>query len=148
MDAFICTLQKNREDTLRQIAELESQATLTEKEKKRLISLRKKADADTERMERADKYAREKYETTINQSYYLSSKFATAVASASLNSGFRMGTRQMLGLILAEIWFELRNESAYYQTATELILRRQMPVRNNVSITCLPGTSTGKFSSF
>ncbi|MCP8797343.1 hypothetical protein NDJ93_07450 [Escherichia coli] len=37
--------------------------------------------------------------TTINQSYYLSSKFATAVASASLNSGFRMGTRQMLGLI-------------------------------------------------
>ncbi|HHE2813451.1 TPA: cobalamin adenosyltransferase, partial [Escherichia coli] len=68
------------------IAELESQATLTEKEKKRLISLRKKADADTERMERADKYAREKYETTINQSYYLSSKFATAVASASLNS--------------------------------------------------------------
>ncbi len=42
MDAFICTLQKNREDTLRQIAELESQATLTEKEKKRLISLRKK----------------------------------------------------------------------------------------------------------
>lgn len=62
-------------------------------------------------MERADKYAREKYETTINQSYYLSSKFATAVASASLNSGFRMGTRQMLGLILAEIWFELRNES-------------------------------------
>ncbi|MBM9150455.1 cobalamin adenosyltransferase [Salmonella enterica] len=108
MDAFICTLQKNREDTLRQIAELESQATLTEKEKKRLISLRKKADADTERMERADKYAREKYEATINQSYYLSSKFATAVASASLNSGFRMGTRQMLGLILAEIWFELR----------------------------------------
>ncbi|MXF04116.1 cobalamin adenosyltransferase, partial [Escherichia coli] len=50
----------------------------------------------------------EKYEATINQSYYLSSKFATAVASASLNSGFRMGTRQMLGLILAEIWFELR----------------------------------------
>lgn len=43
MDAFICTLQKNREDTLRQIAELESQATLTEKEKKRLISLRKKS---------------------------------------------------------------------------------------------------------
>ncbi|EHK1625273.1 TPA: cobalamin adenosyltransferase, partial [Escherichia coli] len=108
MDAFICTLQKNREDTLKQIAELESQATLTEKERKRLISLRKKADADTERMERADKYAREKYEATINQSYYLSSKFATAVASASLNSGFRMGTRQMLGLILAEIWFELR----------------------------------------
>ncbi|MXE01127.1 cobalamin adenosyltransferase, partial [Escherichia coli] len=65
-------------------------------------------DADTERMERVDKYAREKYEATINQSYYLSSKFATAVASASLNSGFRMGTRQMLGLILAEIWFELR----------------------------------------
>lgn len=42
MDAFICTLQKNREDTLRQLAELESQVTLTEKEKKRLISLRKK----------------------------------------------------------------------------------------------------------
>ncbi|UUF29166.1 hypothetical protein NQB68_04300 [Escherichia coli] len=149
MDAFICTLQKNREDTLRQIAELESQATLTEKEKKRLISLRKKADADTERMERADKYAREKYETTINQSYYLSSKFATAVASASLNSGFRMGTRQMLGLILAEIWFETEGTNpAYYQTATELILRRQMPVRNNVSITCLPGTSTGKIQFF
>src|SRR5699024_12771278 len=35
-------------------------------------------------------------------------KFTTSVVSSSLNSDFRMGTRQMLGLIFAEIWFELR----------------------------------------
>ncbi len=98
MDAFICTLQKNREDTLKQIAELESQATLTEKRKETSDkSEKKKLMQILSVWKGLINMPGKKYEATINQSYYLSSKFATAVASASLNSGFRMGTRQMLG---------------------------------------------------
>ncbi|WP_218966370.1 hypothetical protein [Snodgrassella alvi] len=57
-----------------------------------------------------DKKARARYERTINTAYYTSSKFAKKVAKQSLISGAKMGTRQMLGLILAEAWFELRDQ--------------------------------------
>ena len=82
--------------------------TLSEQEKKQLNKLENKASADFELMKKADKQAREKYNSTINHEYYTSSKFAKNVTSAAMNNAFRMGTRQMLGLILAETWFVFR----------------------------------------
>ncbi|SEP84109.1 ATPase [Basfia succiniciproducens] len=57
----------------------------------------------------ADKKARIAYETEINK-YYSSSKFLKNTALTSLNSGLKMGMRQTLGLVLAEIWFELKEQ--------------------------------------
>ncbi|MCF5910105.1 hypothetical protein [Aeromonas veronii] len=108
MDAFLQTLQDQHAATTQEIARLRSQPALSEQEKKHLNQLENKAAADFERMKEADKQAREKYNSTISQEYYTSSKFAKNVASATLNNAFRMGTRQMLGLILAETWFEFR----------------------------------------
>ncbi|OAT19948.1 hypothetical protein M979_0997 [Buttiauxella noackiae ATCC 51607] len=108
MDAFLQTLHDQHTATTHEIARLRSQPALSEQEQKQLNKLENKAAADFERMKESDKQAREKYNSTINQEYYTSSKFAKNVASATLNNAFRMGTRQMLGLILAETWFEFR----------------------------------------
>ena len=108
MDAFVQTLQEQHAATTQEIARLRSQPTLSEQEQKQLNKLENKAAADFERMKEADKKAREKYNSTINQEYYTSSKFAKNVATATINNAFRMGTRQMLGLVLAETWFDFR----------------------------------------
>lgn len=63
---------------------------------------------DAEGMRQKDRDARTDYEGTINQTYYTSSKFLKASVFSAATSGLHMGTRQMLGLIMAEIWFELR----------------------------------------
>ncbi len=107
MSDFVEKLQKEYQVNQQEIATLKSQPVLTEKQQKRLQSLENKSKADFERMQKADEKARGRYESEVNLSYYTSSKFALNVASASLSTGLRMGSRQMLGLILAEVWFEV-----------------------------------------
>ena len=61
-----------------------------------------------EKIIEADKKARAEYNEKINWEYYTGSKFLKSTAIAAGQAGLKMGTRQALGLILAEIWFELR----------------------------------------
>ncbi|WP_207781393.1 hypothetical protein [Novacetimonas pomaceti] len=65
---------------------------------------------DPETMRKRDEKARAPYEQQINYTYYTSSKFLHQTARAAGMAGLAMGTRQMLGLIMAEIWFELREK--------------------------------------
>lgn len=65
---------------------------------------------DREKMAARDEEARTAYNREINASYYTSSKFLGSTASAATRAGFKMGTRQMLGLVMAELWFELRDQ--------------------------------------
>lgn len=65
---------------------------------------------DPDEMRKRDEAARAPYNEQINRAYYTSSKFWKQSASASLDAGLKMGTRQMLGLVLAEVWFELRTQ--------------------------------------
>lgn len=65
---------------------------------------------DPDAMRETDKKARENYDQQINQKYYSSSKFLKSTVNESGKAGLRMGTRQMLGLVLAEVWFELREQ--------------------------------------
>lgn len=65
---------------------------------------------DREKMAQKDAEAREAYEKEVNWAYYTSSKFFGSSAVAAAQSGMKMGARQVLGLVLAEIWFELREQ--------------------------------------
>lgn len=65
---------------------------------------------DKEAMLKADKEARKAQDKIINKNYYASSKFLKNTAVASISTGARMGMRQALGLVLAEVWFELREQ--------------------------------------
>ncbi|WP_054901733.1 hypothetical protein [Pseudomonas sp. NBRC 111131] len=65
---------------------------------------------DPDEMRKRDEAARAPYNEQINRAYYTNSKFWKQSASASLDAGLKMGTRQMLGLVLAEVWFEMRTQ--------------------------------------
>lgn len=64
---------------------------------------------DHDAMRKKDRAARKQYNGRVSREYYASSKFWGDTLSASGNAGLRMGTRQMLGLVMAEAWFELRD---------------------------------------
>ncbi|GFM53522.1 hypothetical protein PSCICE_47890 [Pseudomonas cichorii] len=65
---------------------------------------------DHEGMRKRDAEARAPYDQQINKAYYTSSKFLHQTAYAAGSAGLAMGTRQMLGLVMAEVWFELRQQ--------------------------------------
>ncbi|MBY0453398.1 MAG: hypothetical protein K2Q11_00750 [Burkholderiaceae bacterium] len=102
--AFLATLPRDTPEQRQKASELESD----------IIGDKIKIDAlksvDHEAMLNKDKEARKIYDAQINQKYYSSSKFIKNTATASGAAGLKMGTRQMLGLILAEVWFELREQ--------------------------------------
>ncbi|WP_343577773.1 hypothetical protein [Pseudomonas sp.] len=65
---------------------------------------------DPDAMRKRDAEARAPYEQQINHAYYTSSKFLHQTAGAAGMAGLAMGTRQMLGMVMAEVWFELRQQ--------------------------------------
>ncbi|RKM22953.1 hypothetical protein D6D69_05560 [Moraxella catarrhalis] len=61
---------------------------------------------DQKAMRKKDFEARNDINDQINQAYYGSSKFLRSTAEDALSQGIRMTERQMIGMVLAEIWFE------------------------------------------
>lgn len=55
-----------------------------------------------------DQESRKLMDKKINEAYYTSSKFLANTGKQSAIMGVKMGFRQALGLVLAEIWFELK----------------------------------------
>lgn len=65
-------------------------------------------NTNKEQMLKMDKESRKSIDKKINETYYQSSKFLMATGKQSAIMGVKMGYRQALGLVLAEIWFELK----------------------------------------
>lgn len=78
-----------------------------DKIRKKQQSLEELKQVDPDEMRKVDAQARDEYNKKIN-SYYTSSKFFSSSFAAAINSGFRMGLRESIGLILAEMWFEIK----------------------------------------
>ena len=108
MEQFILKLQNKRIENQQKIAELKNKPHLTEQEQKELKKLENIVNADLAKMKKIDEKARADYNQKINREYYTSSKFLKNITKQAAISGFKMGTRQMQGLILAEVWFELK----------------------------------------
>lgn len=75
------------------------------KEKKHIEELE---SVDTVAMLKADEQARQSYDKEVAKAYYSSSKFFKGTVTAVASKGVAMGARQAIGLVLAEIWFELK----------------------------------------
>lgn len=108
MEQFILKLQNKRIENQQKIAELKNKPHLTEQEQKELKKLENIDNADLAKMKKIDEKARADYDHKINRKYYISSRFVKNITKQAVISGFKMATRQMLGLILAEAWFELK----------------------------------------
>ncbi len=63
---------------------------------------------DVKGMQERDNEARKHYESILFKTYYSSNKFLRQTMNNAINAGVRLGIRQALGLVFAEIWFELR----------------------------------------
>ena len=100
----LAALPRVTPEQIHKVNELEAKIR---KDKNKIDALK---SVDAEEMRKKDEEARDKYDSEINRKYYGGSKFVVSAASAAGISGLKMGTRQMLGLIMAEIWFELRDQ--------------------------------------
>lgn len=65
---------------------------------------------DPEKMRRKGEKSDAVYNESINKAYYFGSKFYNQALPAAGKAGLCMGARQVLGLVLAEVWFELRGQ--------------------------------------
>lgn len=61
-------------------------------------------------MRQKDAAARKAYEAKLAKNYYTSPKFAKDLSLAAGNVGVRMGIRQALGVVFAEMWFAVKEE--------------------------------------
>lgn len=106
-------LIKNKKTQLKQYKTQLEKAPSNSKEQLKKIKnaenyIKQMESVDPEAMLKTDLAARKKYEHQIN-TYYTSPKFIKNSLNTSAQAGLKMGYRQMLGLFLAEIWFELRD---------------------------------------
>lgn len=61
-------------------------------------------------MRQKDAAARKSYEAKLAKNYYTSPKFAKDLSLAAGKVGVRMGARQALGVVFAEMWFAVKDE--------------------------------------
>lgn len=66
-------------------------------------------EKNADKMRDADATARKEYDKKISVDYYTSTQFLKSAASDMANTGFKMGMRQVIGLVLAEVWLELKD---------------------------------------
>src|SRR5437868_681804 len=97
----LATLRRDTPQQQHKARELEDQIRKTENKITELKAI------DPATMRKRDAEARAPYEQQINHTYYTSSKFLHQTASAACVAGFAMGTRQMLGMVMAEVWCQL-----------------------------------------
>ncbi|QDJ13202.1 hypothetical protein CEP45_04770 [Mergibacter septicus] len=96
-------MPKNTPEEQHRYRKVEDKINKLKNKKKELESI------DPNLMKKADDKARKAYNDQINQ-YYTSKKFLSNTGKMALKQGVAMGTRQALGLVLAEFWFELKEQ--------------------------------------
>lgn len=67
-------------------------------------------DEQKANMRQKDAIARKAYESKLATEYYTSPKFAKDLSLSAGSVGFKMGLRQALGFVFAEIWFSVKEE--------------------------------------
>ncbi len=110
VDEYLHTLAENRERSNARIAELKQKGSLTEQEQQELRKLESLGNVDEELSRNADQRSRRDYEAKIAKAYYTSPRFAKDVAVSAGKVGLRMGVKQALGFVFAEIWFAIKYE--------------------------------------
>lgn len=67
-------------------------------------------EQEKKQMKEKDAKARKSIEANINKDYYTSAKFAKDVAFSASSVGLKMGLREALGFVFAEVWFTVKEE--------------------------------------
>lgn len=103
MDEYINMWHKSRSERVKEISKLESKDSLSDKEKKKLNTLKKVEEFDEDLARELDRKARNEYNKTINKNYYTSKKFIKSTLNSSAKQGIKMGLREIFAIIFRDI---------------------------------------------
>ena len=67
--------------------------------------------------------AKKAYDAQINRAYYTSKAFFRDTTFAAAKTGFKMGVRQVLGLVFSEIWFAVKDTIKEGKSTGEILFR-------------------------
>lgn len=67
--------------------------------------------------------AKKAYDAKINRAYYTSKSFFRDTTFAAAKTGFKMGVRQVLGLVFSEIWFAIKDTIKAGKSTGESLFR-------------------------
>lgn len=123
-EEFIQYLEKGRENRQNRITIIKEklssskELSIAERDKlqKELHKLEELEAVDIDRLREIDKKAREEYEKKLAKAYYLDlsnpncRRFYLDTAKAAGKRGIQMGARQVLGFVLTEVWFTIKDE--------------------------------------
>lgn len=108
MKQFVFELQQKQAETNTKINELKNRENLSDKERKELNKLENLNKINAEKMLEVDKEARKVYNKSITQAYLKDKKTWEKLGKDSTKQGVKMGTRQVLGVLLSEVWMIVR----------------------------------------
>ena len=109
-DDYLAKISSDSEKRKTRIAELKSLSKLTDKERKELNKLEKIDSIDPERLKAADENARASYNAKLEKAYYTSPAFMKDISKAAANTAVKMGVKQVMGFVFAEVWFAVKDE--------------------------------------
>lgn len=110
IEDYLVKLERERPQRQERINELKARESLSDKERNELNKLEKLESIDPDKMRAENEKARKAYDAKINKEYYTSRKFLSDMAGAAGKVGVKMGARQALGFIFAEVWFMAKYE--------------------------------------
>lgn len=112
IDEYCAWLKKEEPQRTAELEWLQSkpQSELTDKERATLHKDEQQAAVNAGKMKRFDAAARKSYNAKLKWAYYTSPQFVGDLALAAGNVGGRMGVRQALGFVFAEMWFAVKEE--------------------------------------
>lgn len=110
MKQFITELKTKQVMNQARINELKGKGTLSDRERGELKKLENLSKADTAMMAEADQKARSAYNETIRTAYLNDKETWTKLKKDAASQGLKMGLRQVLGVLLAEVWMIVRKK--------------------------------------
>ncbi|WP_147536274.1 hypothetical protein [Bacillus marasmi] len=110
MTQYLAELKEREATYDARITELHNKQNLSDKERKELNKLTNLRNADSEKMREVDDHARKEYDKGINKAYLSQKETYINVGKDAMKTGWKMGARQALGIILAEVWAIVRKK--------------------------------------
>lgn len=132
VEEFIQYLERTRSKRITKIGEIKDkllhpqELSFAERDKlqKELHKLEELESVDIDRLRRIDEKAHEEYEKKIAKAYYLDlsnpscRRFYLDTAKAATKRGVQMGARQVIGFMLTEVWFSIKDELSLLEDRT------------------------------
>lgn len=113
VSSFLSDWESTREMRQTKIKELHNKPILTDKERKQLKKYEELEKLKPEEVKKLYNKSKQSMDNKLNKDYYTSSKFAKDTTKAALNLGGKMAVKQVIGFILVEVWFSVKERISF-----------------------------------